>query len=222
MLDLLPIDPALLPLYLSALVAVYLAPGPDMALVLAVSGSSGARAGFMTSLGIAAARFAHVMASGLGLAALLAAHPPLIVAVRAIGAAYLLFLAWKLWSARPEAPASAAPSSALQPDVPVPAALAAMRRGLLTNLLNPKALLFCGLFLPQFASPAHGPLLPQFALLGLILVLVGLAFDTCYTLLASGLAARLSSLAAAPRLGRLRNRFMGSVFAALAARLVAG
>lgn len=219
MLELLPFDPALLPVYLSALVAVYLAPGPDMALVLAVSGSSGARAGFMTSLGIAAARFAHVMASGLGLAALLAAHPPLIVAVRVIGAGYLLFLAWKLWSARPEPSACAASCLSVQPALP---ALAAMRRGLLTNLLNPKALLFCGLFLPQFASPAHGPLLPQFAVLGLILVLVGLGFDTAYTLLASGLASRLSRLAASQRLGRLRNRFMGSVFAALAARLVAG
>ncbi len=221
MLELLPFDPALLPVYLSALVAVYLAPGPDMALVLAVSGASGARAGLMTSLGIAAARFAHVMASGLGLAALLAAHPPLIVGVRAIGALYLLFLAWKLWRAQPASPESADRPSAPRPHSHL-AALAAMRRGLFTNLLNPKALLFCGLFLPQFASPAHGPLLPQFAALGLILVLVGLAFDTCYTLLASGLAARLSNLAAAPRLGRLRNRFMGSVFAALAARLVAG
>lgn len=216
MLELLPFDPAVLPVYLSALVAVYLAPGPDMALVLAVSGASGARAGLMTSLGIAAARFAHVMASGLGLAALLAAHPQLIVAVRTIGALYLLFLAWKLWRAQPDSSPGNAPAPASHSPV------AAMRRGLLTNLLNPKALLFCGLFLPQFASPAHGPLIPQFATLGLILVLVGLAFDTVYTLLASGLAARLSNLAAAPRLGRLRNRFMGSVFAALAARLVAG
>lgn len=212
------LDPALLTVYLSALVAVYLAPGPDMALVLAVSGANGARAGLMTSLGIAVARFAHVMASGLGLAALLAAHPPLIIGVRAIGAGYLLFIAWKLWRAQP-GPASA-PQAQLS-HAPVDA-VDAMRRGLLTNLLNPKALLFCGLFLPQFASPTNGPLLPQFALLGVILVLVGLAFDTCYTLLASGLAARLASLSSAPRLARLRNRFMGSVFAALAARLVAG
>ena len=96
-----------------------------------------------------------------------------------------------------------------------------MRRGLLTNLLNPKALLFCGLFLPQFASPERGPLLPQFALLGLILVVVGLAFDACYTLLASGLARGMAGRMGG-RLGRVRNRVMGSVFAALAARLVVG
>lgn len=211
-------DAALLTVYLSALVAVYLAPGPDMALVLAVAGSSGARTGLLTALGIAASRFLHVMASGLGLAALLVAHPTLLAAVRGLGAAYLLWLGWKLWRATPGT-AQTARSEALGP-------LAAMRRGLFTNLLNPKALLFCGLLLPQFASPERGPLLPQFALLGLILVAVGLAFDTVYALAASGLARRLARRAggAVPStaLARLRNRFMGSVFLALAARLVAG
>ncbi|MEG0885579.1 MAG: LysE family transporter, partial [Janthinobacterium sp.] len=59
---------------------------------------------------------------------------------------------------------------------------AALQRGLLTNLLNPKALLFCSVLLPQFIDPQAGPVAAQFALLGVILVAVGFAFDCCYAL----------------------------------------
>ena len=69
------IEPTLLYLYLTALIAVYLSPGPDMALVLAVSASQGRRAGLNTASGIAVARTLHVLGSGLGLAALFATHP---------------------------------------------------------------------------------------------------------------------------------------------------
>jgi threonine/homoserine/homoserine lactone efflux protein len=220
-------DPSLMPLYLAALVAVFLAPGPDMALVLATAAGRGTRAGLRTACGIAAARYLHVLAAGLGLAALFAAHPALHAAVRAFGAAYLLWLAWRTLraggglaqpEARPqqESPRPAGPSraEALRLD---------LGRGFLTNLLNPKALLFCGLLLPQFAAPERGPLLPQYLWLGAVLVGVGLAFDAAYALLAGGLLRRLLCGAGEEgRLARARRWFMGSVFAALAARLAVG
>lgn len=56
----------------------------------------------------------------------------------------------------------------------------AFRRGLMTNLLNPKALLFCSVLLPQFVSADTTPVLLQFTLLGGILVAVGLIFDVLY------------------------------------------
>jgi len=243
-------EPTLLPLYLAALAAVFLAPGPDMALVVATAASHGARAGLRTALGIAAARYVHVLAAGLGLAALLAAHPPLLAAVRGIGAAYLLWLAWKMLRPRtnqkhsasgPEnaALAGGPGTNAVRPNPRQMDALQVdaqranvqrvnalgpdMRRGFLTNLLNPKALLFCGLLLPQFVAAERGPLLPQFLWLGAILVGVGLLFDAAYSLLASGLVRRLRRRATTgAAMDRARRWLMGSTFAALAARLVLG
>nr|WP_279343484.1 LysE family translocator [Fundidesulfovibrio terrae] len=197
-------------MYLAALAVVYLTPGPDMALVMATAARSGARAGFFSAAGIAVARFAHVMVSGLGLAALLAAQPLLLGAVRTAGAVYLAWLAWKLWSA---------PADRDGPQDADASPRGAVLRGFATNLLNPKALLFCGMLLPQFASPGRGPLLPQFVWLGVLLVCMGLMFDTAYVLAASGLARRVSLPA---KFGRARNMAMGSVFLALAARLAAG
>ncbi|UTH76632.1 LysE family translocator [Chromobacterium sp. IIBBL 290-4] len=201
---------SVLSLYLAALVAVYVLPGPDMALVMATSASRGAGTGLLTALGIAASRFLHVMMSGLGLAALMATHLQLFNAVRWIGAAYLLWLAWKVIRAKPAA--EDAPAAA-------ESGRAAIARGFLTNLLNPKALMFCALFLPQFVSPAHGAMLPQFALLGLILVAVGLAFDTAYAFAASGLARRLKGRGPA---AKLQKSLLGGVFVLMAGRLIFG
>lgn len=57
---------------------------------------------------------------------------------------------------------------------------AAACRGFLTNLLNPKALLFCSVLLPQFIRPEHGSVHGQFLFLGMLLVAVGLMFDLIY------------------------------------------
>lgn len=228
----------ILPLYLAALAAVYLAPGPDMALVMATAAGRGARAGLHTALGFAAARYLHTLAAGLGLAALFATHPALHTAVRAVGAAYLLWLAWKALrpavagkteglARKEEAPGPAEPRLSAGPAwrLPQNGLAADALRGFLTNLLNPKALLFCGLLLPQFAAPERGPLLPQYLWLGAVLVAVGLAFDTAYALIAGGIAKRLARRMdgrGEGRLARARRWLMGSVFAALAARLAAG
>lgn len=58
----------------------------------------------------------------------------------------------------------------------------ALIRGFLTNLLNPKPLLFCSVLLPQFVHPGAGPILEQFAVLGALLIFVGLLFDSTFAL----------------------------------------
>lgn len=204
------LETSVVAMYLAAVAAVYLTPGPDMALIMAVSAGNGTRAGFCCAGGIAAARSAHVMLSGLGLAALLSEHPALLLALRCAGAAYLLWLGWKLWRADPNSAGQA--RETLSP-------AGAVLRGFLTNLLNPKALVFCAMLLPQFASPERGPLLPQFVWLGAVLVAAGCLFDMGYVLAAGGLARRMN---VPGRLARVRNKVMGSVFVALAARLAAG
>ncbi|MCY1305082.1 Leucine efflux protein [compost metagenome] len=92
----------------------------------------------------------------------------------------------------------------------------ALLRGLLTNLLNPKALLFCSVLLPQFVDPAAGPLGLQFALLGGVLVAVGLAFDSAYALAGEGLGRWLGRR---PLVQRVQQWLFGVVLVGFGARL---
>jgi threonine/homoserine/homoserine lactone efflux protein len=212
------IEPTLLYLYLAALTAVYLSPGPDMALVLAVSTSQGKRSGFNTATGIAVARTLHVLGSGLGLAALFATHPNLQEIVRVAGAGYLLFWVWKMLRT---------PTTETNVSTTVFSLNSDMLRGFLTNLLNPKALLFCSLLLPQFTSPEQGALLLQFILLGGVLVSIGLLFDIIYVFLADGLVQRLGNkmnkgTPLKSRLVKARNWLLIIVVGGMAIRLLVG
>ncbi|ANH66925.1 LysE family translocator [Mitsuaria sp. 7] len=163
--------------FIGALVAVYLVPGPDMVLVLQTASTQGRRQALATAVGLGAARAAHVTLAAIGLAALLKAVPWAFELVRIIGVVYLVWLGLKLARASSLAPelesAAASTSSAYR---------AAMWRGLLTNITNPKALLFCSVLLPQFVDASAGHVGAQFLLLGTVLVALGLAFDVLYAL----------------------------------------
>ena len=65
---------------------------------------------------------------------------------------------------------------------------AAFVKGLLTNLLNPKALLFCSVLLPQFVRPEAGPVALQMIELGVVLLAVGMCFDLTYAVGAARIA----------------------------------
>lgn len=204
-------NPTSILMYLAALAGVFLLPGPDMALVVATGAARGAAIALVTALGIAASRACHVLMSGIGLAALMAAHPGALYLIRWGGAAYLLYMAYKMLRASlreakiPEAAGVAALA---------PGAGASFVRGFLTNLLNPKALLFCSLFLPQFVTAgASVPL--QYLWLGTLLVLSGLFFDIIYALLAARLTRRIKSKSGAGKY------VLPAVFVLLAGRLVA-
>lgn len=95
---------------------------------------------------------------------------------------------------------------------------AAMQRGFLTNLLNPKALMFCALFLPQFIAPQRD-MFEQYVVLGVLLVSVGLLFDAFYALAATGLAKRFSG---SPCGQRIQKVVFAGVFGVAAIRLAVG
>jgi threonine/homoserine/homoserine lactone efflux protein len=197
-------------LFLAALAAIYLLPGADMALVMSTSALRGTRSGLMTALGLAASRSLHVTLSGLGLAALFSAHPVLLDGVRWIGAAYLVWLAWRVLFASADSQAEEPAGSQ--------AGWAAMQRGFLTNLLNPKALMFCALLLPQFIAPQRD-MFEQYVVLGVLLVSVGLLFDAFYALAATGLAKRFSD---SPCGQRIQKIVFAGVFGVAAIRLAVG
>ncbi|MBU9645757.1 LysE family translocator [Burkholderia gladioli] len=175
----------LLALYVAALAAIYALPGPDMALLLQTGINRGMRPGFAAAAGLGIARAAHVTLSACGVAALLRTAPWLYDLVRYGGAAYLVYVAWQIFRSPPFAMNAAAAA--------VTARSGALRqafvKGLLTNLLNPKALLFCSVLLPQFVRPEAGSVGLQVSLLGALLVATGIVFDSAYVSGASRIAA---------------------------------
>ncbi|GIF50994.1 hypothetical protein Afe04nite_55330 [Asanoa ferruginea] len=89
----------------------------------------------------------------------------------------------------------------------------------LTNLANPKVILFYLAFVPQFVGtgPAAWPVTTQLLLLGLVFIVVGLSVDGTAGLLSGTLAEKV---AARPGFRRRMERISAAVFAGLAARLV--
>jgi threonine/homoserine/homoserine lactone efflux protein len=157
----------LLAVFVGALAVVYALPGPDMALVLQTSATRGMRHGLATASGLATARATHVTISALGVAALLKSAPWLYEAVRIAGALYLSYVAVQIFRS---------PSFGLD-DAARPGATSTLRsavaKGMLSSILNPKALLFCSVLLPQFVHPEAGPVWSQVVELGVVLVAVG-------------------------------------------------
>jgi threonine/homoserine/homoserine lactone efflux protein len=173
----------LLVLFVAALAVVCALPGPDMALVLQTTIARGTRHGFAAACGLATARTLHVTLSACGVAALLRNAPWLFDMVRYGGAVYLAWVAVQIF--RSPVFALQAGDARLAGRQPLRAAFV---KGLFTNLLNPKALLFCSVLLPQFVRPDAGPIWSQMVELGVVLVVVCSAFDAVYTLGAARIA----------------------------------
>ncbi|AFT89481.1 LysE family translocator [Paraburkholderia phenoliruptrix] len=188
----------LLAVYIAALLVVYAIPGPDMALILQTSIGRGVRSGFAAACGLGVARATHVTLSACGAAALLRNAPWLYDVVRYGGAVYLAWVGIQIFRspvfALPDAGAKRAESADEAGSTGhafgagVRQLRAAFVKGLLTNLLNPKALLFCSVLLPQFLRPEAGPVSLQMIELGSVLLAVGMCFDLAYAVGAARIA----------------------------------
>lgn len=179
-------------------------PGQDIFFATASGIQSGPRVGMMAGLGVGLGALWHVGLAALGLSALIAAHPEALVAIKYAGAAYLLVLAWKSWRDTGNSPQGKGARSGW----------AAFRRGALTNMLNPKPILFMLAFLPQFVIPALGPAWMQIVFLGTVFGITG----TCVTA-GFGYVAGHAGRAIGARMGLL-NKVASVLFAGLAARLI--
>lgn len=194
------VSPDLLITFIVALIVVYAIPGPDMALILQTSIARGTRTGLTAAGGLAVSRATHVTLSACGVAALLKAAPWLYEIVRYGGAVYLAYIAIQIFRSPMFALQASGASSAQANERG--ALRQALAKGLLTNLLNPKALLFCSVLLPQFLRPAAGPIALQVAELGIVLLVVGMLFDALYAVGAGRIAVLLRKYPLAQTLQR--------------------
>ncbi|GLS85821.1 threonine transporter RhtB [Cypionkella aquatica] len=198
------IGPGNLATFIAGGLLVNLTPGQDVFFATASGLKGGPRAGVMAGLGVGIGALWHVALSAFGLSALIAANPMALHAIKYAGAAYLLYIAWKSWRDTGEVTGRNGQNSGWS----------ALRKGALTNMLNPKPILFMLAFLPQFVNSDGGPVWMQILLLGTIFGITGTLITVGY-----GYLAGRAGHAIAARMGML-NKVAAVLFAALAARLI--
>src|SRR5690348_11198547 len=126
-----------------ASIVLIITPGPDMALQLSRSINYGRAHGVMTLLGTLLGLLVHSALVALGISILIVAAPPLFLALKVVGAVYLLWLAWQ---AIRKGGGFRLAAAARQ----TPTLRQSFLSGLMIDLLNPKVVLFFVTFLPQF------------------------------------------------------------------------
>lgn len=197
-------DPALLVGFIAAGLLLNITPGADFVFVSASGMRGGPRMGMAAALGVNLGIVVHVAMAAAGFSALLMAWPALYDVIRYAGALYLIWLAVQAWRHADRVEQGHAAQGLWR----------AVRRGFVTNVLNPKTALFIFAFIPQFTAPAIGPLWVQILVLGAIFTSVGFGFSLCLGAAAGGFAHVLRARAA------VLNRVAGVMFAGLAARLI--
>lgn len=203
------IAPETMVAFFSASVILALAPGPDNIFVLTQSALHGRWSGIFVTLGLCTGLVGHTTAVALGVAVIFKASALAFTALKLAGAAYLLYLAWMSFAA-----GTSRPEKNGQPRLK---GRHLYGRGIVMNLTNPKVSIFFLAFLPQFADPAQGPVSLQILMLGLIFIAA--------TILIFGMIAFLAGtigdwFARSPKAQIWLNRVAGTVFAALALKLI--
>ena len=198
--------------YCVAAWVIALSPGSGAVLSMSHGLSYGVRRTTATIIGLQIGLAVTLLVAGVGVGAVLTASATAFAVVKVVGAAYLLWLGWRQWSAPVHADA-AAPGAA--GDVP-PGLSVRQRvlRGALTNMTNPKGIVFMVAVLPQFIDPAR-PLWLQL----LILLATTVATDMVVMHGYAWLASRLQGLLRSARARRSQNRLFGGVLMAMGASL---
>ena len=188
--------------FMGAGILLNLTPGADVLFATACGMTGGWRAGVAAAMGISLGSAFHIALAALGISAALIAIPHAYDVIRYLGAAYLVVLAIQSWRANPTAPQKGTATIAR-----------AIRKGFMTNALNPKVALFIVALLPQFTDPTVGPIWHQIIVLGTIFTLTGLLITSGYGALAGVMGQRLQSRMT------ILNKASALIFGGLAARL---
>jgi threonine/homoserine/homoserine lactone efflux protein len=198
-------------LFAGAALLMVLTPGPNMIYLLSRSICQGRKAGVISLLGVVAGFLVHMFAAAIGLTAVFLAIPVAYEALKWLGAAYLLYLAWQAVK-----PGARSPFEAQQLPEDSPARLCLM--GFFTSVLNPKIAVFYLSIFPQFVSPEHGSVFTQSMVLGLTQITVSFTVNLGIALSAANLARWFVNN---PRWLMAQRYVMGCVLAGLAVRLAA-
>jgi len=201
----------MLEFFIAALV-IGIAPGPDNLFVLAQSATYGARLGFCIILGLCTGIAIHTCLLVAGVSALIAASPTAFFVIQCLGAAYLLYLAYKSFGVKV---GTVKLDEGGSNTLPSPRKL--YMRGIIMNLTNPKVILFVLSLIPpavRLDRPIHPSL--QMAIFGGEFILATMIVFGCIALLAGTVK---KFLLTSPKANRNLNWFSGAVFVFLAVAL---
>ena len=207
----------MLEFFIAALV-VGIAPGPDNLFVLAQSATHGARAGFCVILGLCTGIVIQVSLLVAGVSALVAASPKAFFVMQCLGAAYLLYLAYKRFQVRANSELKIQNSELeIKNGKDVISGRKLYLRGILMNISNPKVILFLLSFIPpavRLERPIHPSL--QMVIFGAEFIVATFIVFGSVALLAGAVKKFLLN---SPKANRNLNWFSGVVFVLLAVAL---
>lgn len=207
-------------LFIAAGIVLNLTPGPDVLYIVTHALKSGWRAGAVAALGITAGCCVHVAAAALGLSALMATSATAFAVLKWLGAAYLVWVGWRMldlrWPGRRAAAITHGTDAPLHaktgtvpsknatfslPTKPINTPARATKPlknvfigGFGTNVLNPKVALFFLAFLPQFIAPGAPDPTFSFLILGVIFNINSLGVSLGYAWLGAAASRRFMSL----------------------------
>ena len=192
--------------YVATCFLIAIVPGPTVTVIVGNSLAHGTRAGLLNVGGTQLGLFVMMVVLVVGLSSVIAAMGWLFDWLRWAGAAYLVWLGYKLLRS---------PDVMMNPEANPRPAGGFFLQGFLVLMANPKALLWFGAFIPQFVDP-QGNYVGQIVLLGLTAMAVALVSDGAYAVLA-GRAGTLLSRSRVRLVSRLSGGFLigGGVWLAL-------
>ncbi len=214
--------------FIAALV-IGIAPGPDNLFVLAQSATYGARLGFCIILGLCTGIALQICLLVAGVSALIAASPTAFFVIQCLGAAYLLYLAYKSFQVRAgtvsiddKCVGRESQPVILRKEDPyssnvIPSARKLYLRGIIMNMTNPKVILFILSLIPpavRLERPIHPSL--QTAIFGAEFIVATMIVFGSIALLAGTVKKYLLN---SPKANRNLNWFSGGVFVLLAIAL---
>jgi threonine/homoserine/homoserine lactone efflux protein len=217
------VDPQSYLFFIAAVLLICVTPGPDMMYIVANGVSQGVRAAVCAALGMAMGMTVHTTAVLLGLATLISSSPVAYEVLRYAGAVYLAYLGARTFveirtAVRAAREKQAEDPAAVGATEPLPMRMV-FKRATVTNLLNPKIVVFYLAFLPQFVRPELGDATLQLLVLGVTFILLGLLVDAAVALVSGRVG---DWLRGNNRVGLWLDGFAGVVFLGLAARIAVG
>jgi threonine/homoserine/homoserine lactone efflux protein len=200
-----------LTLYILASLALILTPGQDMMYVMSRGLAQGRLAGLYSAIGVIIGILVHTVLAAFGVGAILAASEGLFLALKLLGAAYLVYLGIRLLLTREATIATRAAG-------PRFSAASLVWQGVLSNVSNPKIVVFFFAFLPQFVDPKSAHPTADLMFLGVLYAAMGLVVKAGVGLAAGSLSERILRK---PRALVWINRVSGTILIGLGLRLAA-
>jgi threonine/homoserine/homoserine lactone efflux protein len=173
-------------LFILASLTLNLLPGPDMLYIMARTISHNKRAGLLSSAGISTGLIIHTFAAATGLSLIILQSALAFMLVKFIGAGYLIFLGIKLILAKNNVELNIKEISKL-------GGLKIYKQGFLTNLFNPKIIIFFMAFLPQFIQPRQEHVFCQFILFGFLFIFTGTCVNALVVLMSDKIRKYIST-----------------------------